>query len=116
MLNVREYVSPYAEQIEEQVEEDLDCIVDEIVAQYTTQQEEEEEEEEEGEEGEGVKEVALVTRQEGLLAIDTLRQYEEQTNGDIELLKLLRKRDRELFSSQSNSKRQLQLHSWLQRG
>jgi hypothetical protein len=34
-----------------------------------------------------------VTRQEALLAIDTLRQYEEQNNGDIKLLKLLRKRN-----------------------
>jgi hypothetical protein len=51
-----------------------------------------------------------VTMREALVAIDILRRNKEQNNGDIQPLKLLRRRDRELSSSQLSSKHQSQLH------
>lgn len=102
--NVREYVSPYIEQVNNDCLSD--SLVDEIVAQYSIEEEAEEEVEVEAE-------VAKVSIQEALIALDTLRQYEEQNNGDLGVLKTLRRRERELLSSQTSSKHQVQLDSWL---
>ena len=103
--NVHEYISPYAEQVNDSCP--LDSLVDDIVAQYTKEQEEEEEEQR--------VEVALpkVSLQEALLALNTLCQYEEQNSGDLEVLRLLQRHERELLSTQLSSKAQTQLDSWL---
>ena len=71
----------------------LDSLVDDIVAQYTEEQEEEEEEQR--------VEVALpkVSLQEALLTLNTLCQYEEQNSSDLEVLRLLRRHERELLST-----------------
>jgi hypothetical protein len=108
VLNVHEYISPYTEQVNDNCPPD--SLVDEIVALYT----EEEEEEEEEEEGQGVA-LLRVSCQEALLALNTLRQYEEQNSGDLGLLRLLRSRERELVNTQLSSKSQTQLNSWLVR-
>jgi hypothetical protein len=108
MFQICENISPYIERVEGDYSDNL---VDDIVTQYSTIQQEEEV---------GVEEAIQqpeVTCQEALLALDTLRRYEEQNNnGDIQLLKLLHRRERELSSSQFNSKQQAKLSSWLQRG
>jgi hypothetical protein len=54
-----------------------------------------------------------VSLQEALLALNTLCQYEEQNSGDLEVLRLLRRHERELLSTQLSSKAQTQLDSWL---
>jgi hypothetical protein len=108
VLNVHEYVSPYIEQVNDDCPPD--SVVDEIVAQYTTEQEQEIEEVIEGEEA---IQVAKVTCQEALNALNTLRQYEEQNSGNLDLLKLLRRHEIELLNSQIKSKSQKQLDSWL---
>jgi hypothetical protein len=107
VLNVHEYISPYTEQVNDNCPPD--SLVDEIVAQYTEQEQQEEEEEEQG------VEVALpkVSCQEALFALNTLRQYEEQNSGDLELLRRLGRRERELLNTQLSSKAQSQLNSWL---
>ena len=53
-----------------------------------------------------------VSLQEALLALNTLYQYEEQNSGDLEVLRLLRRHERELLSTQLSSKAQTQLDSW----
>jgi hypothetical protein len=53
-----------------------------------------------------------VSLQEALLALNTLCQYEEQNSGDLEVLRLLRRHERELLSTQLSSKAQTQLDSW----
>ena len=106
VLNVHEYISPYAEQVNDSCPPD--SLVDEIVALYT----EEEEEEEEEEKDQGVA-VLKVSCQEAILALNTLRQYEEQNGSNLEVLRLLRRHERELVNSQLYSKSQTQLNSWL---
>ena len=71
---------------------------------------EEEEEEEEEEKDQGVA-VLKVSCQEAVLALNTLRQYEEQNGGNLEVLRLLRRHERELVNSQLYSKSQTQLNS-----
>lgn len=105
--NIQEYISPYIERVED---DSSSSLVDEIIAQYTTTQEEED-----LVEGESIQQ-PKVTRQEAQVALNTLRQYEEQNHGDIQLLKLLRRREQELFSAQLSSKQQSQLTHWLQKG
>ena len=78
------------------------------MALYTEQEEEEEEEKE----GQGVA-LLRVSYQEALLALNTLRQYEEQNSSDLGLLRLLQSRERELVNAQLSSKSQTQLNSWL---
>jgi hypothetical protein len=48
-----------------------------------------------------------------LLALNTLRQYEEQNSGDLDVLKVLRRRESELLDTQLSAKRQVQLDMWL---
>jgi hypothetical protein len=79
------------------------------VALYTEHEEGEEEEEE----GQGEALLKVGCQEALLLALNTLRQYEEQNSGDLGLLRLLRSRERELVNAQLCSKSQTQLNSWL---
>ena len=104
--NIQEYISPYTERVEDNCP---DSLVDEIVSQYIIQEQEEDKEES------NIHQQVKVTSQEALLSLDTLRRYEEQNNGDLQLLKLLRRREQELISSQLSSIQQSQLDNWLQK-
>jgi hypothetical protein len=87
VLYVREYISPYAEPVEDTCPDDL---VDQIVANYSLAEEEEVEER-------LVEPEPPVVHEEALRALHVLRRYEdENANGNVELLKLLRKQDREI--------------------
>jgi hypothetical protein len=100
--NVREYISPYAERVEDTCPDDL---VDQIVANYSLAEEEETEAEEDL-----VEPKLSVSHEEALQALHLLRRYnEENTYGDGELLRMLRKQDREISARLQGSCKQVRL-------
>jgi hypothetical protein len=102
--NVQEYISPYAEQVEDTCPDDL---VDQIVANYSLTEEETETEED------SVEPKPPVSHNEALQALHLLRRYnEENTYGDGELLRMLRKQDREISARLQGSCKQVSLDQW----
>jgi hypothetical protein len=99
--DIRDYISPYAEQVIDDCSEDL---VDDIVAHYTQVEEEEEV---------LVEPLSLVTHEEALQALHTLRRYEESQNGDPELLRQLRAHEREISRRSLKTKKQGRLDQWV---
>ena len=102
--NTRDYISPYSEQVQD---DSSDNLVDEIVSQYTLQELDTEEA------GEEVVPLPEVTLQEALGALNTLCQFEEQSGGNVKVLRVLRWRERELLALRVSSRRQGQLDGWL---
>jgi hypothetical protein len=101
--NIREYISPYTEQV---VDDSPDTLVDDIVAQYTQAEVDSEEEE-------LVEELPPVMHEEALQALHTLRRYEEQNkHGNLELLRQLRTHEKELSLRFSSSRKQVRLDKW----
>jgi hypothetical protein len=103
--NIQEYISSYAERVEDDCPEDL---VDDIVAQYTQSQEEEE-----GEEAELITPPPPITHEEALHSLHTLRRYEEENkDGNIDLLRILRSHEREISTRCFKSREQVTLDRW----
>jgi hypothetical protein len=103
--NVQEYISLYAERVEDTCHDDL---VDQIVANYSPAEEEETEAEEDP-----IEPKPLVTHEEALQALHLLCRYnEENTYGDRELLRMLRKQDREISTRLQGSYKQVRLDQW----
>ena len=101
--DVQEYISLYAERVEDTCPDDL---VDQIVANYSLAEEEEAEEH-------PAEPKPPVAHKEALQALHLLRRYnEENTYGDGELLRLLRKQDREISARLQESCKQVRLDQW----
>ena len=101
--DVREYISPYAEWVEDTCPNDL---VDQIVANYSPAEEEEAEEH-------YIESEPPVAHEEALHALHLLRRYEEEnTYGNVELLRLLRKQEREISARFQESHKQVRLDRW----
>jgi hypothetical protein len=100
--DVQEYISLYAEQVEDTCPNDL---VDQIVANYSLAEEEAEE---------CIAEPnPPIAHDEALLALHVLRCYEEENAyRNVELLKLLRKQDKEINVRLQESHKQVQLDRW----
>ena len=102
VLDVREYISLYAERVEDTCPDDL---VDQIVANYSLAEEEVEERLAEPE--------PPVAHKEALHALHILHRYEEENAyGNVELLKLLRKQDKEINARLQESHKQVRLDRW----
>ena len=105
--NIYEYISPHNERVEDDCPEDL---VDEIVAQYTQSQEVEEEE------AEPIVPLASVTHEEALCSLHILRRYEEENkDGNTDLLRMLRRHEREISNRAFQLREQATLDRWFLR-
>jgi len=105
--NIYEYISPHNERVEDDCPEDL---VDEIVAQYTQSQEVEEEE------AEPIVPLASVTHEEALRSLHILRRYEEENkDGNTDLLRMLRRHEREISNRAFQLREQVTLDRWFLR-
>lgn len=102
VLDVQEYLSLYAKQVEDTCLNDL---VDQIVANYSLAKEEAEEC--------LVEPKPPITHNKVLHALHVLRRYkEENAYRNVELLKLLRRQDREINARLQESHKQVRLDQW----
>jgi hypothetical protein len=100
--NVREYISPYAERVEDTCPDDL---IDQIIANYSLAEEEETKD--------PIEPKLPMSHEEALQALHLLRHYnEENAYGDGELLRMLRKQDREISTRLQGSCKQVRLDQW----
>ncbi len=101
--SVHDYISPYTERV---VDDCPESLVDDIVAQYTQTEQEEDAEE--------VVIQEPVKHEEAMYALNILRKYEEQNQfGNLELLKMLRRHERDISSRYFQSRQQVSLDQWI---
>lgn len=106
--NIHNYISPYSGPWNERVEDEdtsPENLVDEIAARYAP--------EDEGDDDEPLALHPQIGHQAALIALNTLRQYEEQNAYSAGvLLRYLRTYEREIFAKTRESQKQVTLDRW----